>query len=208
MYKKLLTLVSMIVLLFAVSCGGGGAALPDPGQQGGGAQQGGEENGGGGGGAEENGGGGAAAVDDVAPEIVLSGLTEGEAYGLLEPGVNVLSVSGVAADPSGIANMALRINNTLVASSNDSMVGFDWDVTGFSDGSYEVLVQASDNEGNVAETSMTVYVNNVAIVIPPLDIFPDLPLEVFDPGLVDPFPDPLPDPPFEIPDFGEIFPGF
>ncbi len=198
MYKHVMTMVSLMILLFAVSCGGGGAAMPDPGNGGG--------NGGNGGGGG-NGGAPAAPVDDVAPEIVLSGLTEGEAYGIEEAGVNTLNVKGVAADPSGIANMALRINDTLVASSNDSMVGFDWDVTGFSDGSYEVTVQASDNEGNIAESSMTVYVNNVAFVFPDLDLFPDIPVEVFDPGLIDPFPDPLPDPPFEVPDF-PIFPGF
>jgi hypothetical protein len=193
MYKNLLTLVSLIILLFAVSCGGGGAALPDPGQQGGG-------NGGNGGG---NGGAPVIPVDDIAPEIVLSGLTEGSSYGLQEAGVNVLNVKGVAADPSGITNMALRINDTLVASSNDSQVGFDWDVTGFSDGTYEVVVQAADGEGNIASSSMTVYVDNVAWVFPGLDLFPDLPLEVFDPGLVDPFP--VPDP-FPFPDF-PVFPG-
>lgn len=169
MYKKLLALVSMIILLFAVSCGGGGAALPDPGQQGGG-------------------GAPVIPVDDIAPEIVLSGLTEGSSYGIQEAGVNTLNLKGVAADPSGITNMALRINNTLVASSNDSQVSFDWDVTGFSDGTYEVLVQAADGEGNVAETSMTVYVDNVVFVAP-VDLFPEL---VLDPGIFDPFP--LPDP--------------
>lgn len=187
MYKNALAMVSMIVLLFAVSCGGGGVATPDPGNNGG------------------NGGDGAVVADTEAPEIVISGIDEGESYGLEEAGANLLNLKGVAADPSGVVNMAIRINDTLVASSNDSEVGFNWDVTGFDDGTYQVVVAASDGEGNIGSAGMTVYVNNEAFILPDLDLLPEIPDTVFDPDLVNPFPDPIPDP-FPLPDF-PIFPG-
>ena len=173
MYRHVLTFVSLLIVLFAVSCGGGGSAAPDP-----------------------------VNTDTTAPEIVISGLTEGEAYGEQQAGVNFLNVKGVAADPSGVANMAMRLNGTLIASSNDSEVGYGWDVTAFDDGAYELAVQASDAHGNVAEETVNVLVDNDLIFIPPGTLWPELDLDL---GIIDPIPDPDPDPWF--PDFDFDFPG-
>ncbi|MEZ5336885.1 MAG: Ig-like domain-containing protein [bacterium] len=178
MYRNVLTMISLVVVLFAVSCGGG-ASLPDPGNG--------------------NGGG---VTDSTAPEIVISGITEGSAYGEQQPGLNFLNVKGVAADTGGVANMAMRINGTLVAASNDSELDFGWDVTGYDDGAYEVAVQASDASGNVAEEVVNVIVDNDLIFIPPGSFWPDLDLDF---GIIDPIPDPDPGP--WVPDLDIIFPG-
>jgi hypothetical protein len=112
--------------------------------------------------------------DNTAPEISLSGATDGAAYGALEDGADTLNLSAVATDASGIANTAIRINGTLVASANASSAAFDWDVTGYDDGQYEIEVLAYDNNGNVATSSVEVSVNNDFMLVLP-DVFPDFP---------------------------------
>jgi len=160
MYRNVLMMMSLVVVLFAASCGGGGITIGEPND--------------------------GAAADTTAPEIAISGIDEGAYYGEQQPGSNFLLVKGVAADSSGVANMAIRINDTLVSSSNNSQVSFGWDVTGYADGTYVVLVQASDSAGNIGEATRSVHVDNDLIWIGPWIVQPIVP--IVDPGLFDPFP--------------------
>jgi hypothetical protein len=124
-------------------------------------------------------GGGGGAIfnpDNTAPEIAINGVTEGETYGALEDGPDTLNISAVASDEAGIANMSMRINGTLVAAANESQLEFAWDVTGYDDGQYTVLVEATDDNGNTSTSEVTAGVNNELIFIPPLDFFPDFPI--------------------------------
>lgn len=149
MKSLMLTIVLLAVLILGAACGGGSSILdPDPEPE--------------------------APADVTAPDIQINGIDEGEAYGEEEPGSNILNVSAIAADGAGIANMSMRINDTLVAAANDSSVNFIWNVTGYDDGAYEVEVTATDNNGNSATESVTVYVNNDPFVINP-DLFPLFP---------------------------------
>jgi hypothetical protein len=113
--------------------------------------------------------------DETAPEISVSGVSDGAAYGTWEAGSDVLNISAVAADASGIANTSIRINDTLVASENDSTAGYTWDVTGYDDGSYAIEVQAYDSHGNLASTSVEVTVNNDLDILPLPGVFPEFP---------------------------------
>ena len=122
--------------------------------------------------------------DNTAPQINLSGATDGTAYGALVAGSNTLNLSAVASDASGIANTAIRINSTLVASENAANAAFSWDVTGYDDGQYEIEVIAYDNNGNVATESIEVTVDNDLNILPLpgwFPLFPD-PLQVFPVG--------------------------
>lgn len=149
MKSLMLTAVLLAVLILGAACGGGASPLdPAP----------------------------AAPADTTAPDIQINGIDDGASYGELETGPNVLSVSAIAADGAGIANMSMRINDTLVAAANDSSLSFSWDVTGYDDGAYDVEVSATDNNGNPATESVTVYVNNDLLVVDPgwFPTFPDL----------------------------------
>lgn len=152
MKSLMLTIVLLAVLILGAACSGGASVL-DPGP--------------------------AAPADTTAPDIQINGIDDGEAYGVLETGPNVLSVSAIAADGAGIANMSMRINDTLVAAANDSSLSFSWDVTGYDDGAYDVEVAATDNNGNPATKSVTVYVNNDLIMVDP-GLFPLFP----NPGII------------------------
>jgi len=149
MKSLMLTIVLLAVLVLGAACSGGASILdPDPEP--------------------------AAPADTTAPDIQINGIDDGASYGELEAGANVLNVVAIAADGAGIANMSMRLNGTLVAAANDSNLSFVWDVTEYDDGAYDLEVTATDNNGNPATESMTVYVNNDLLVVDP-GWFPHIP---------------------------------
>ena len=149
MKSLMLSIVLLAVLILGAACGGGSSIFdPDPEPE--------------------------VPADNTAPDIQINGIDEGVSYGELEAGSNILHISAIAADGAGIANMSMRINDTLVAAANDSSVSFNWNVTTYDDGAYDVEVTATDNNGNAATESVRVYVNNDLLVLNP-DLFPLFP---------------------------------
>ena len=146
--RYLVSTIFVMVLLAVASCGGGGGVNL-----------------------------GLGPGDTTAPDINITGATDGTAYGMLESGSNTLTLHAVSTDASGINNTSIRINGTLVASENASSASFVWDVTGYADGQYLIEVQAYDAKGNLGSDSIEVAVNNVFELIPLLPgLFPVFPL--------------------------------
>lgn len=95
-------------------------------------------------------------TDNTVPTVSLNSLNNNS----LVAGTVLLSAQ--ATDLNGVAKVAFLINGAVVGEDSSSPYVFDWDTTNTTEGSHTVKVQAIDQVGNIAESSVTVIVDNTA----------------------------------------------
>jgi hypothetical protein len=92
--------------------------------------------------------------DDTAPVIVINGISDGDQYGTLVAGPDMVNTSAVAADEAGIASFTLRIDGALVASSDDGNLDYTWDAVAAGNGMHQLKWTAIDENGNMSEATI------------------------------------------------------
>lgn len=74
----------------------------------------------------------------------------------------VVTLSATASDTGGVADVRFLVDGTVVGNDTTSPYSFDWDTSTVADGDHQVLAEAQDAAGNVAQSAeVTVTVANV-----------------------------------------------
>ena len=117
--------------------------------------------------------------DNIPPNVIITSPIEGTTVS------SIVSITMLASDVSGISSYAIYIDNIL-KSSTDS---FSWNTTQEIDGFHEILCEAKDPYDNIGSDSISVIVNNSAIIPIPPNIFKVMTFNIKESGEDSEYPD-------------------